>query len=89
MTNYKPSQNLSRCVQVEAVDLDFQPIQNHTVRPEIFSTSEVESTVFEVLELLDRAAIDFRHGWIEAALDCQGCAMRITQSMLECTRIGQ
>ena len=87
MTVYKPSQNLAPRVQAEAVDLDFQAIQNHAVRPEIFITSEGDPAVLEVLEVLDRAALDFRHGWIEAGLDCQGRAMWITQSMLDSKRI--
>ena len=76
MSDYKPSQNLVPRVQVEAVDLDFQAIQNHTVRPEIFITSEGDPAVLEVLDLLDRAA-----------LDCQRRAIRITQSMLDSKRI--
>ena len=76
MTVYKPSQNLVPRVQVEAVDLDFQAIQNHAVRPEIFITSEGDPAVLEVLDLLDRGA-----------LDCQGRAIRITQSMLDSKRI--
>ena len=75
MSDYKPSQNLSRCVQVEAVDLDFQAIQNHTVRPEIFITSEGDPAVLEVLDLLDRAAID-----------CHCRAVRITEALLEYKR---
>ena len=76
MSDYKPSQNLAPRVQVEAVDLDFQAIQNHTVRPEIFITSEDDPAVLEVLDLLDGGA-----------LDCQRRAIRITQSMLDSKRI--
>ena len=42
---------------------------------------EVEA-VNEVHELLERAATDLRHGWLEAAGDCLGRAVRILQALL-------